>query len=108
MSESLIILNIGYALTFIALAIREVLWLRTTLTAAQISLFTYHFFYAENNFASFWTIVFVFVNTYNIVKILLERRPKIIPDEIRDLYEGIFKNLTTSEFLYFWNMGTIK
>jgi hypothetical protein len=108
MSESLIILNIGYALTFIALAIREVLWLRTTLTAAQISLFTYHFFYAENNVASFWTMVFVFVNTYNIVKILLERRPRIIPDEIRDLYEGIFKNLTTSEFLYFWNMGTIK
>ena len=39
---------------------------------------------------------------------MLERRPKIIPDEIRDLYEGIFRNLTTSEFLYFWNMGTIK
>ena len=39
MNESLIILNIGYALTFIALAIREVLWLRITLTAAQISLF---------------------------------------------------------------------
>ena len=108
MNESLFILNIGYALTFIALAIREVLWLRTTLTAAQISLFTYHYFYANNNSAAFWTAIFVFVNTYNIIKILLERRPKIIPDEIRDLYEGIFSNLTTSEFLYFWNMGTIK
>lgn len=108
MNESLIILNIGYALTFVALAIREVLWLRTTLTAAQISLFTYHYFYAENNFAAFWTAVFVVVNTYNIVKIVLERRPKLIPDEIRDLYEDIFKNLTTSEFLYFWNMGVIK
>jgi len=108
MNESLIILNIGYALTFIALAIREVLWLRTTLTAAQINLFIYHYFYAENNSAAFWTAVFVFVNSYNIIKIILERRSKIIPDEIRDLYEGIFKSLTTSEFLYFWNMGTIK
>ena len=72
------------------------------------SFFTYHFFYAENNSAAFWTAIFVFVNTYNILEILLERRPKIIPDEIRDLYEGIFNNLTTSEFLYFWNMGTIK
>ena len=99
MNESLIILNIGYALTFIALAIREVLWLRITLTAAQISLFTYHYFYAENNTAAFWTTIFVLVNTYNIVKILLERRTKIIPDEIRDLYEGIFRTLTTSEFL---------
>ena len=42
------------------------------------------------------------------IKILLERRTKLIPDEIRDLYEGVFNSLTTSEFLYFWNMGTIK
>ena len=108
MDQSIIILNIGYALTFIALAIREVLWLRTTLTAAQISLFTYHYFYANNLSAAFWTAIFVVVNTYNIIKILLERRPKLIPEEIRDLYDGIFESLSSSEFLYFWNMGTIK
>ena len=108
MNESIIILNLGYALTFIALAIREVLWLRSTLTGAQVTLFTYHFFYANNNYAAFWTAIFVLVNSYNIIKILLERRPKLIPDEIRDLYEDIFKSLTTSEFLYFWNMGNIK
>jgi len=108
MDQSIIILNMGYALTFIALAIREVLWLRTTLTAAQISLFSYHYFYADNTSAAFWTAIFVIVNTYNIIKILLERRPKLIPDEIQDLYDGIFKNLNSNEFLYFWNMGTIK
>ncbi|MBI89927.1 MAG: hypothetical protein CMG60_07565 [Candidatus Marinimicrobia bacterium] len=108
MDDSLIILNIGYALTFIALAIREVLWLRSTLTAAQISLFYYHFFFANNNSAAFWTAIFIIVNGYNIIKIILERRPKIIPHEIRDLYDYIFHNLTTREFLYFWNMGNIK
>ena len=108
MDSSLVILNIGYALTFIALAISEVLWLRTTLTAAQISLFTYHYFFVNNYSAAFWTAIFVMVNTYNIIKILLERQTKLIPDEIRDLYEGVFNTLTTSEFLYFWNMGTIK
>ena len=108
MEQSVIILNLGYALTFIALAIREVFWLRITLTAAQISLFTYHYYYANNQSAAFWTAVFVIVNTYNIIKIIIDRRPKIIPDEIRDLYEGIFSNLTTREFLYFWNMGRIR
>tara|TARA_B100001093_G_scaffold475430_1_gene500994 strand:- start:137 stop:799 length:663 start_codon:yes stop_codon:yes gene_type:complete len=108
MEQSVIILNVGYALTFIALAIKEVLWLRTTLTAAQISLFTYHYFYADNSSAAFWTAIFVIVNTYNIVKILLERRPKLIPEEIRDLYDDTFESLTSNEFLYFWNMGTIK
>ena len=52
MDQSIIILNIGYALTFIALAIREVLW-SYNLTAAQISLFTYHYFYADNLSALF-------------------------------------------------------
>ena len=108
MDQSIIILNIGYALTFIVLAIREVLWLRTTLTAAQISLFTYHYFFIDNLYAAFWTAIFIIVNTYNIIKIFLERRPKMIPEEIRDLYDGIFESLTSSEFLYFWNMGTIK
>ncbi len=108
METSVFILNLGYSLTFIALAIREVLWLRTTLTAAQISLFTYHFFFANNQSAAFWTAIFVIVNTINIIKIILERRPKIIPKELQDLYKGIFNNLTTREFIYFWNMGNIK
>ena len=43
-----------------------------------------------------------------VLKIFNEGRVRLIPDEIRDLYEDIFKELTTSEFLYFWNMGTIK
>lgn len=108
MSESIIVLNLGYLFTFIALAIREVLWLRSTLTLAQITLFSYHYFYANNSYAAFWTAVFVLINSYNIIKIILDRRPKLIPDEIRDLYEDIFRSLTTSEFLYFWNMGNIK
>tara|TARA_B100000945_G_scaffold285883_1_gene256473 strand:- start:132 stop:602 length:471 start_codon:yes stop_codon:yes gene_type:complete len=43
-----------------------------------------------------------------IIKIFLERRPQLIPEEIRDLYDDIFSQLTSREFLYFWNMGTIK
>ena len=108
MEQSIIILNLGYALTFIALAMREILWLRITLTAAQISLFTYHYFYVNNTSAAFWTAIFVIVNTFIIIKIIVNRRPKLIPDEIRDIYEGIFNNLSTRDFLYFWNMGTIK
>ena len=38
MDQSIIILNIGYALTFIALAIRN-LWLRITLTDTNIIIY---------------------------------------------------------------------
>ena len=108
MDQGLIILNIGYSLTFVALAIREILWLRATLTAAQAFLLTYHFFHSENTSAIFWTLIFMVVNSYMIIKIINERRPQIIPDELKDLYDGVFHQLTSKEFMYFWNMGTIK
>ena len=108
MEQATVLLNLGYLLTFIALAIKEILWLRITLIAAQISLFLYHFIYSGTKSAAFWTAIFVVVNVYMIIKIYLERRPQLIPDEIRDLYEDIFGQLSSREFLYFWNMGTIK
>jgi len=108
MDQGLLLLNIGYGLTFIALAIREILWLRSTLTAAQAFLFAYHLFISGNQSAIFWTLVFMVVNIYMIIKIINERRPRIIPNELKDLYEGVFHQLTSKEFLYFWNMGTIK
>ena len=108
MDQGFIILNIGYSLTFVALAIREILWLRLTLTASQAFLFIYHFLISENTTAVFWTAVFMIVNIYMIIKIFSERRIRIIPDELIDLYDGIFHQLTSNEFLYFWNMGTIK
>ena len=76
MEQSVIILNLGYALTFIALAIREVLWLRVTLTAAQICLFTYHYTYADNQSAAFWTAIFVIVNSVNICLLYTSPSPR--------------------------------
>ena len=68
----------------------------------------YNYFFALNYYASSWMIFFILINSYMVIRIFNERRIRIIPNEIRDLYEDIFKELTTNEFLYFWNMGTIK
>ena len=38
---NIIFLNLEYLLVFLALAIREILWLRITITAGQSTLFTY-------------------------------------------------------------------
>ena len=69
LNQENLILNLGYLLTFIALAIREILWLRITLTSAQICLFLYHFLYSGTISAAFWTAIFVIVNVYMIIKI---------------------------------------
>ena len=108
MDSGLLILNLGYSLMFIALAIHEILWLRCTLTFAQATLFIYNIFISSNYNIAFWMCVFIIVNTIQIVRIINERRPRLIPDELKDLYDGIFTELTSKEFLYFWNMGTLK
>ena len=38
---NIILLNLGYFMVFLALAIREILWLRITITGGQSTLFTY-------------------------------------------------------------------
>ena len=108
MDYAIILLNFGYLLTFGALAIRDVLWLRIVLISSQFCLLIYNYLFAVNYFASFWMVFFILINSYMVIRIFNERRIRIIPDEIRDLYEDIFRELSTSEFLYFWNMGTIK
>ena len=108
MDSGLLLLNLGYGLMFIALAIHEILWLRCTLTFAQVTLFIYNIFVSNNYNIAFWMCLFVIVNTIQIVRIINERRPRFIPEELIDLYDGIFSELTSKEFLYFWNMGTLK
>ena len=48
MDSGLLLLNLGYGLMFIALAIHEILWLRCTLTFAQVTLFIYNIFVSMN------------------------------------------------------------
>ena len=50
---NLILLNLGYFLVFLALAIREILCLLVTIKAGQSTLFTYSILNANYNIA-FW------------------------------------------------------
>jgi len=95
MDSGLLLLNLGYGLMFVALAIHEILWLRCTLTFAQAMLLVYNIAIASNHNIVFWMCVFIIVNTIQIVRIINERRPRLIPDELRDLYDGIFAELTS-------------
>ena len=52
--------------------------------------------------------LFVIVNTIQIARIINERHPRFIPEELIDLYDCNFSELTSKESLYFWNMGTLK
>ena len=103
---NIILLNLGYFLVFLALAIREIFWLRITLTVAQSTLFTYSMLNLNYNIAS-WNAVFVLVNVIQIIIIYRERQKLGIPEEIQDLYEKIFHTKSHREFLNFWEQGKL-
>jgi len=103
---NIILLNLGYFLVFLALAIREILWLRITITAGQSTLFTYAMLNGNYNIA-FWNVMFIMVNVIQIIILYRERQALEIPEEIQDLYDSIFHTKSHREFLNFWDQGKI-
>ncbi|SVE05655.1 uncharacterized protein METZ01_LOCUS458509, partial [marine metagenome] len=103
-----ILLNIGFLFNLIALAFREILWIRILLTLGYFLRFVTQSYIEQNMNSSFWMIVFVIINLYQIIRIINERRRRYIEPKIFDIYESVFNSLTTFEFLTFWKMGIIK
>ena len=103
---NLILLNLGYSLVFLALVIREIRWLRVTITVGQSTLLTYSILNGNYNIA-FWNSVFVLVNIIQIIILYRERQELEIPEEICDLYENIFHTKSHREFLNFWSQGKL-
>tara|TARA_B100001094_G_scaffold124026_1_gene119852 strand:+ start:88 stop:732 length:645 start_codon:yes stop_codon:yes gene_type:complete len=108
MDTGLLLLNIGFFLNFIALAFREILWIRILLTCGYFLRFITQYIYQDKINASIWMIVFVLVNLFQIIQILNERRRRHIEPKIVDLFETVFSSLTSYEFLTFWKKGIIK
>ena len=72
--NELIIINIGYGCAFIALAIKEVLWLRIILTVSFILRFFSSYTFSGNSNIASWNFLFIAVNIFMIIRILDEKR----------------------------------
>ncbi|GAB4335450.1 MAG: hypothetical protein Kow0037_15310 [Calditrichia bacterium] len=101
---SQLFVHIGYALMLLALAVRDFFWLRAIFICAQISLIIYGLEVGSRPVVM-WNSLFLAVNSFQLWKLFLQRRPIQLPDEMADLYESVFHNMSRREFLYFWNMG---
>ena len=106
MPIDLVFVNIAYLMTFFALAIREIYWLRIVLTIAQLSHLTHAYLNLDYS-KGFWTSVFVIINIVQIFILYLDRRNLYIPEEIKDLYDNIFHTQSKREFLKFWDSGKV-
>jgi len=103
-----LLLNLGFILTFIALAFKEILWIRVLLTLGYLFRFITQYIFEGNLNSSVWMIIFVIINLIQIIRIINERRKRFIEPKIFDIYESVFSSLTSYEFLSFWKIGIIK
>ena len=108
MYDTELIIHIAYLTTFIALAIRDVLFLRIILSFANILQIVYQYGYNNNPDIAIWNGLFLIINAIQVVKLIRERSPIKLPDEINDIYKNKFSDMTQREFLYFWNLGSQK
>ena len=105
--DEIIIQHLGFIFTFLALSVRDMLRLRIILAIAQILAGVYQVMIGRYDVVV-WNAVFTIVNIYHIVRIINERKVVFIPEEIKDIYENIFGDFTTKEFMNFWNLGNYK
>ena len=103
-----IIIHLAYLITFIALSIRDVLFLRIVLSVACCLQVVYQYGFNNNPDIAFWNASFLAINLFQVVKIIKERSPVKIPDDIVDIYRTKFSDMTHREFLYFWSLGKHK
>ncbi len=104
MDKFQILLNLGYLLTFTALSVRDILWLRVLLVSTQLSFFSYGLI-TQNKTVIFWNSLFLIINSYRLVRLIQERRPIDLPPELIDLYEKVFSSMRRREFWYLWHIG---
>jgi len=103
--NTLVLINVAYLMTFIALSVKEVLWLRLILVCSHSMIFINNYHYTQSYNVAFWNLVFIMVNLIQVIRIYDDRKPRLIPEDVKDLYEDIFKEFSSKEFLYFMQLG---
>jgi CRP-like cAMP-binding protein len=89
---------------FIALTIRDILFLRIILVSAQ-TLFIIYGSITASYVVLVWNALFLSINLFQVIVLYRRRRPVTVPESIRDIHENVFGDLSPREFLIFWNIG---
>ena len=97
-------LNASYLLMLVALTLRDILWLRVTLTGAQ-ALFLLFGILTSTTPIIAWNVLFLVINLGQIRMITMERRPLALPPALDQIHRTTFPHLSSRGFQKLWNMG---
>lgn len=96
--------NLAQPFFLIALVIRDILWLRIVLILAELCLLTVGIVVSDLSLIV-WNVLFVGINSVQVMRLIHERQPAPIALELSDIYDHIFSVMTTREFVTFWAAG---
>lgn len=107
MQNPVVWITVANAIYLASYAVRDILWLRVLTVAAAAMLIPYYAMQVVPLRLSIdWNVVFIIINCYWIVRLIIERRPvHFTPDEAR-LRELSFPSLTPREARDLYATGT--
>ena len=93
--------HISFALAALSFFVRDMILLRSLAIASGVVgvFFNYLVSFGPMWIPIMWLTVFICINGYRIVGIFLERRSISFNDEELELYETVFQNFTSLEFM---------
>lgn len=87
-------------LMLVAYSVRDILWLRWFAVAAALTNIPYFLFQPDVLWPPVvWAMVFTAINAWQITRIYLERRPVVLSDDERRLYDLAFQSLRPRDFV---------
>lgn len=99
-----LLLNAAYLVFLGSLVVRDVLWLRVIMSSASVLAISYAFL-IDNPSMLAWNAIFLSINVYHIVRIMIDRRPISLSADLEEIYRSCFANMSQRDFLNFWNFG---
>lgn len=99
------LVHVANVLFLVSYLVRDILWLRGLTIVAIATLIPY---YLANDLwpPIIWNGVFVAINVYQMVRLLIERRPCHLDERQQQLYQRVFRTLQPREFLALAQLGT--
>lgn len=107
MQNSAVWLSAANVLYLVSYAVRDILWLRVlTVVAAALLIPYYAMQVVPLNAAIEWNVVFIAINVYWIVRLIIERRPVHLAADEERLRKLSFPSLTAREARDLYAKGT--
>jgi hypothetical protein len=98
--------NVLYLVSY---TMRDILWLRIFTVVAACCLIPYFYFQPEPLLAPiYWNLLFISLNIFWIIRLLLERRPVQLSAEEQELCQLVFGTITPREMINLLKLGTWK